>query len=100
MEYKKIENLVYNNNLIKRDNYCTKKEYDLKLDTMLIENLNKCIEKRVSIDMDENDLTKIYKIYLKLIKNNYNIDKNFITNIVNLSEKKLDFYSIIENITE
>ena len=64
MEYKKIENLVYNNNLIKRGNYNTKKEYDLKLDTMLIDNLKKCIEKKITINMDENDLAKIYKVYL------------------------------------
>ena len=100
MEYKKIENLVYKNNLIKRENFSSKKEYDLKLDTMLIDNLNKCIEKKVSIDMDEKDLTKIYKVYLKLLKNNYNVDKNFITNLIELSEKKLDFFDIIENITE
>ncbi len=100
MEYKKIENVVYNNNLIRRENYHSKKEYDLKLDKMLIENLNKCIQKRITIDMDENDLTKIYKIYLKLLKNNYSIDQNFITNIIDLSEKNLDFYSIIENIQE
>ncbi len=68
MEYKKIENLVYNNNLIKRENYRTKKEYDMKLDTMLIDNLNKCIEKKVSLNMTEKDLIKIYKIYLKLNK--------------------------------
>ena len=100
MEYKKIEKLVYNNNLIKRENYKTKKEYDLKLDSMLIENLNKCIEKKVTIEMDENDLAKIYKVYLKLVKNNYEIDKNFIKNLVNLSSKKLDFFDIIANITE
>lgn len=100
MEYKKIENLVYKNNLIKRENYHTKKEYDLKLDTMLIENLNKCIDKKVPISMDENDLIKIYKVYLKLIKNNYDVDKNFINNLVELSESKLDFFDIIENITE
>ena len=100
MEYKKIEKLVYNNNLVKRENYKTKKEYDLKLDSMLIENLNKCIEKKVTIEMDENDLAKIYKVYLKLLKNNYEIDKNFINNIVELSSKKLDFFEIIENITE
>ena len=100
MEYKKIEKLVYNNNLIKRENYKTKKEYDLKLDYMLIENLNKCIEKKVPIEMDENDLTKIYKVYLKLVKNNYYIEPNFIKNIVDLSPKKLDFFDIIENITE
>ena len=100
MEYKKIENLVYNNNLIKRENYKNKKEYDLKLDSMLIENLKKCIEKKVSINMDENDLAKIYKVYLKLVKNNYSIDSNFINNLVELSEKKLDFFDIIENITE
>ena len=47
MEYKKIEKLVYNNNLIKRENYKTKKEYDLKLDSLLIENLQKCIDKQV-----------------------------------------------------
>ena len=98
MEYKKIENLVYKNNLIKRENYKTKKEYDLKLDSMLIDNLNKCIDKKISIDMDENDLAKIYKIYLRLIKNDYKIDSNFITNLVNLSEKKLDFFDIISNI--
>ena len=28
MEYKKIENLVYKNNLIKRENFKTKKEYE------------------------------------------------------------------------
>ena len=98
MEYKKIEKLVYNNNLIKRENYKTKKEYDLKLDSMLIENLKKCIEKKVTIKMDENDLAKIYKVYLRLVKNNYEIDCNFIKNIVDLSEKKLDFFDIISNI--
>ena len=100
MEYKKIENLVYKNNLIKRENFNNKKEYDLKLDTMLIENLKKCIDKKISIEMDENDLTKIYKVYLKLVKNNYDININFIKDIVNLSETKLDFYEIIANITE
>lgn len=100
MEYKKIENLVYKNNLIKRENYSTKKEYDLKLDSMLIENLNKCIENKVSIDMDENDLIKIYKVYLKLVKNDYNIDFSFMTNLIDLSENKLNFFDIIENITE
>ena len=100
MEYKKIEKLVYNNNLIKRENYKTKKEYDLKLDSMLIENLNKCIEKKVLIEMDENDLTKIYKVYLKLVKNNYNIDSSFLSDLINISSKKLDFFEIISNITE
>jgi len=100
MEYKKIENLVYKNNLIKREDYSSKKEYDLKLDTMLIDNLNKCIEKKVPINMNEKDLTKVYKVYLKLVKNNYAVDKNFITNLIELSEKKLDFFDIIENITE
>ena len=100
MEYKKIENLVYNNSLIKRENYKTKKEYDLKLDSMLIENLNKLIDKKVPIDMDEKDLTKLYKTYLRLIKNNYEIDSSFINNIVELSTKKLDFFDIIDNITE
>ena len=100
MEYKKIENLVYKNNLIKRENYRTKKEYDLKLDTMLIENLKKCIDKKISIEMDENDLTKIYKVYLKLVKNNYDINISFIKDLVDLSETKLDFYEVIANITE
>ena len=100
MEYKKIENLVYQNNLIKRENYSTKKEYDLKLDTMLIENLKKCIEKNITINMDENDLAKIYFVYLKLLKCNYNIDKDFIMKIIDLSERKLDYFDIIENITE
>ncbi len=100
MEYKKIENLVYNNNLIKRENYRTKKEYDMKLDTMLIDNLNKCIEKKVSLNMTEKDLIKIYKIYLKLNKNNHSVSLDFIKNLIELSEKKLDFYEIINSITE
>ena len=100
MEYKKIENLVYNNNLIKRENFKTKKEYDLKLDSMLIENLNRCIEKKVPLDMNEEDVTKIYKIYLKVNKTNHNVGIDFIKNLVELSSKKLDFFEIIENITE
>ena len=51
---------------------------------MLIDNLNKCIEKKIPIEMDENDLTKIYKTYLKLVKNNYVIDSDFIKKIINL----------------
>lgn len=100
MEYKKIENLVYKNNLINKNNFKSTKEYNLKLDTMLIENLKKCIDKKVPLEMDEDDLIKIYKVYLKLIKNDYNIDSNFINNLVNLSENKLDFFEIIDNITE
>ena len=100
MEYKKIEKLVYNNNLIKRDNYKTKKDYDLKLDSLIIENLEKCIEKKLPIEIDENDLTKIYNIYLKLLKNNYNISNTFLSDLINLSPNKLDFFEIINNITE
>ena len=100
MEYKKIENLVYKNNLINREDYQTKKEYDLKLDSMLIENLNRCIEKKVPLDMNEEDVTKIYKIYLKVNKTNHNIGIDFIKNLVELSSKKLDFFEIVNNITE
>ena len=100
MEYKKIENLVYKNNLIKRENFKTKKEYDLKLDEMLIENLNRCIEKKVSLNMTENDVIKIYNIYLKLNKNNHNVSIAFIKNLIDLSENDLDFYEIIDSITE
>ena len=100
MEYKKIENLVYKNNLIDRNSYKNKKDYDLKLDTMLIENLKKCIDKRVPLEMDENDLTKIYKVYLKLIKNNYSISNSFINDLLDISTNKLDFFEIIDNITE
>lgn len=100
MEYKKIENLIYKNNLIDPTNYKTKKEYNLKLDMMLVDNLKKCIEKNVPIEMDESDLSKIYKIYLRLVKNNYDINKTFITDLANLSTKKLDYFAIIQNITE
>lgn len=100
MEYKKIEKLVYNNNLVNRENFKSKKEYDLKLDSLLIENLEKCIEKKLPIEIDENDLTKIYKIYLKLLKNNYNINNSFLSDLINLSPKKLDFFEIINNIVE
>lgn len=100
MEYKKIENLVYKNNLIKRENFKTKKEYDLKLDSMLIENLNRCIEKKVPLNMNEDDVTKIYKIYLRVNKNDHSIGIDFIKNLIDLSEKKLDFFEIVNNITE
>ena len=100
MEYKKIENLVYQNNLIDRTMCKTKKEYDLKLDIMLVENLKKCIDRKLPLEMDEKDLTKIYKTYLKLVKNNYDINKMFITEIANLSTKKLDYLEVINNITE
>ena len=100
MEYRKIENIVYNNSLISRENFKTKKEYNLKLDTLLIENLKKCIDKKVPLEINEDDLTKIYKVYLNLIKNNYNIDSSFFNDLINLSSKKLDFFEIINNITE
>ena len=100
MEYKKIEKLVYNNNLIRRENFKTKKDYELKLDSLLIENLNKCITKQVPIEIDENDLTKVYKVYLKLLKNNYNISKSFLSDLIKLSSKNLDYFEIINNITE
>lgn len=100
MEYKKIENLVYKNNLIKRENYKTKKEYDLKLDSMLIENLNRCIEKKIPLSMTEEDVTKIYKIYLKVNKTSHSVGIDFIKNLIDLSEKKLDFFEIVNNITE
>ena len=100
MEYKKIENLVYNNSLINIHNFKNRREYNLKLDSLLIENLKKCIEKRIPIEMNENDLTKIYKIYLKLIKNNYPINNTFINDLLNVSTNKLDYFELIENITE
>ena len=100
MEYKKIENLVYKNNLLNRANFNSKKEYDLKLDSLLIENLKKCIDKKIPVDMDEKDLTKIYKTYLKLVKNNYQIESSFINDLLDISTKKLDFFEIIDNITE
>lgn len=100
MEYKKIENLVYKNNLINKNNYKSTKDYQFKLDTMLIENLKKCIEKKVPLEMDENDLTKVYKVYLKLVKNNYNISNSFINDLLDISTNKLNFFEIIDNITE
>ncbi len=100
MEYKKIENLIYNNSLIKKDNYKTQRDYEIKLDSMLIDNLNRCIEKKIPLNMDEKDVINIYKTFLRLNKNNYDIDISFIKNIINLSEKKLDFYEIINGITK
>ena len=100
MEYKKIENLVYKNNLINKNSFSNKKEYNLKLDTMLIENLKKCIDKKIPIEMDEKDLTKIYKVYLKLVKNNYNISNTFINDLLEISTNNLDFFEIINNVTE
>ncbi len=99
MEYKKLENLVYNNNLIDKNLY-RRKEYTLKLDKMLIENLQKCIDKKIPLEMSEQDLSKIYKIYLKLLKNNYDIENNFINNLIDISSKKLDYLALIREITE
>jgi len=100
MEYKKIKNLVYNNNLIDRYKFKKKCEYDLEVDKLLATNLQKCIDNRVTLDMDENDFVEIYKIYLKLLKHHFPIDKDFINNISNLSSKKLDYLGIIQEITE
>lgn len=100
MEYKKIEHLVYNQNLINPQDFYTRKDYKLKLDKMLIDNLQKCIDKKLPIEIDELDFVKVYKTYLKLIKNNYSINKNFILDLSNLSTKKLDYLGIIQEITE
>ena len=100
MEYKKIEHLAYNQNLIAREDYKTKKEYDLAKDKILVINLLKCIEKKIPIEMNEIEFAKIYKIYLKLLHNKYPIKKEFIFDIANLSVKKLDYLGIIQEITE
>lgn len=100
MEYKKIERLVYNQNLINPQTFNTRKEYTLRLDKMLIDNLQKCIDKNVPIEMDEIDFSKIYKTYLKLLKNNYPINADFIIKLSNLSVKKLDYLGIIQEICE
>ena len=100
MEYKKIENLVYKQNLIDAYLFKNNKEYNLKLDKMLIDNLQKCIDNNVPVDIDEIELSKVYKIFLKLKKNNYDIDNKFIINLCNLSTKKLDYLGIIHEITE
>ena len=100
MEYKKIEHLIYNNNLINREDYKRKSDYDLEIDKLLIENLKKCIEKKLPIEMDELDFASVYKKYLKLLKNNYKIDTNFIVNFANLATKDLDYLGIIHEITE
>ena len=99
MEYKKIENLVYKQNLIKESDFNSKKEYLNKLDEMLIDNLKKCIEKKITLDINEKDLCKLYKIYLKLKREGYNIEDDFIFKIIDLSKKKINYISIINNIT-
>ncbi len=100
MEYKKIEQLVYNNNLINRDNFKSYWDYNLEVDKLLINNLKKCIDKDLPLDMDELDFVKIYKIYLKLLKKNYPINQDFIFKLANLSTKPLDYLGIIQEITE
>lgn len=100
MEYKKIEKLVYNNNLINRSNYVKKSEYDLALEKLLIQNLCRCIENKVPLEIDEIEFSNVYKIYQKLLKKNYQIDKDFIFNLANLATKKLDYLGIIHEITE
>ena len=99
MEYRKIENLIYKQNMIKEESFNSKKEYLNKLDEMLIENLKKCIDKNISLDISEKELCKVYKIYLKLKREGYNIEDDFIFKIINLSEKKINYLSIINNIS-
>lgn len=98
MEYKKIENLIYKQNMIKEESFNSKKEYLNRLDEMLIENLKKCIDKKISLDISEKELCKVYKISLKLKREGYNIEDDFIFKIINLSEKKINYLSIINNI--
>lgn len=100
MKYKKIEQLVYNNNLIDRSSFKLKWQYELEVDKLLIENLRKCIDKKVILEMDELDFVKIYKTYLKMLKYHVSIDKNFIFSIADLSSKRLDYLGIIQEITE
>lgn len=99
MEYKKIEQLVYNQNLINPMDY-SRKEYNLKLDKMLMDNLEKCVNKQIPLEMDEIDYVKFYKTWLKLIKNEYPIKRELIYQVADLSVKKLDFLGIIQEITE
>ena len=98
MEYKKIENLVYKQNLINESDFNSKKEYLIELDKMLIDNLKKCIEKGITLDINEKDLCKIYKIYLKLKKEGYNVEDDFIIKLIDLAEKKINYLSIIDKI--
>ena len=91
MEYKKIENLVYKQNLIREIDFKSKKEYLNKLDEMLIDNLQKCIEKKIIIDINEKELCKVYKIYLKLKKEGKNIEDDFIFKLINLSKNKINY---------
>lgn len=100
MEYRKIENLVYKQNLLDRYLFKNNKEYNLKLDKMLIENLQKCIDNNIPLDINEEEMCKVYKIYIKLIQNNYKIDTKFISNLCDLSTKKLDYLGLIHEITE
>lgn len=100
MEYKKIEHLIYNNNLVKRENYKRKIDYELEIDRLLFENLQKCVDKSLPIEMDELDFAAVYKKYLRLLKNNYKIDMNFIIKFANLATKELDYLGIIQEITE
>ncbi len=100
MEYRKIENLVYKQNLLDKFLFKNSKEYNLKLDKMLIDNLQKCIDNNIPIDINEIELSKVYKTYLKLIRNKYTIDDKFIINLCNLSTKKLDYLGLIHEITE
>ena len=100
MEYKKIEYLVYHQNLIDRYLFKNNKEYNLKLDKMLIDNLKKCIDNNIPLDINEEEMSKVYKIYIKLIQNNYNLDTKFISNLCNLSTKNIDYLGLIHEITE
>ena len=100
MEYKKIENLVYRQNLLDRFLFKSNKEYNLNLDKMLIDNLQKCINNNVPLDINEIELSKVYKIFLKLKKNHYVIENNFINDLINISSNKLDYLALIREITE
>ena len=62
MEYKKIEQLVYNNNLINRKDFNSRYAYNLEMDKLIIENLIRCINNNIKLEIDEVEFAKIYKI--------------------------------------
>ena len=52
MEYKKIEQLVYNNNLINRKDFNSRYAYNLEMDKLIIENLIRCINNNIKLEID------------------------------------------------
>lgn len=64
-----------------------------KINNNLIELLTICINKNIKINLSERDIVKIINIYYSINGKYYGV---FITNIINLSKRKISIKKVYE----